>query len=202
MSRWLIPALVSVALLNLQACSVFQEKFKTDSPSQWQELKPALERQSSWSLMGKIGIRTARDNTTAAINQWTQVDDFFDIQLSSTFLGLGSARINGTQRLVTLTESGEDPVYSDDPDTLIESALGFPLPLSFLTYWIKGLPVPEQPFQLEFNEQGLPEYLQQLDWQLEFSRFRNVEGLLLPGKIKLERQDIRIVMAIKTWQLL
>ncbi len=196
------PALVALALLILNGCSSLKVAEPSQDTLDWQSIKERLSRQSSWTLMGKIGVRTATDNATAAINKWTQVDDFFDVQLSSTFFGLGSARISGNARFVTLTESGEDPVYSDQPELLMESALGFPLPVSYLSHWIKALPVPDQPAELEFDATGKPSTMRQLGWHLEFSRYHQIDGLLLPGRIKLERDDSRIILAIKTWQLL
>lgn len=172
------------------------------STQQWHEIKTQLEALASWKIMGKIGVRTEEDSVTAAINQWTQVDDFFDIQLSSTFFGLGSARINGNSRAITLSESGEDPVYSEQPEALIAQTLGVPLPLPHLPYWIKGLPVPHIPYEIEFSERGVPSRISQLGWTLELSKHQSIDNLVLPGKIKLKSTSASIILAIKQWTLM
>ena len=156
--------------------------------------------------MGKIGVQTKRESMTALINNWVQTNNYFSIDLSSSFFGLGSSRLQGTSEFITLFEAGEEPISSDQPDELLESALGIPLPITYLPYWIKALPVPDQAFVIEYNEQGLPATLVQYNWHLRFSNYaihQNAthQNLPLPGKITLEQADSRIILAIKKWTL-
>lgn len=151
--------------------------------------------------MGKIGIRTPEDSLTIAINDWKQDDDNFEINLSSTFFGLGASTLKGNSQFVTLTESDEHPIQSEHPNTLMQSALGFPLPITYLTYWVKGLPVPELFAKITFNKQGLPLTIRQDQWTLQFSNYHIEHGIPLPGKIKLAQNDTRIILAIKKWTL-
>ena len=195
--------LLTCALL-LPACSLFETRQPPVSnlTYDWPSLQAQLTAQSRWRIMGKIGVRTPEDSMSAAINEWTQINDVYDVHLSSTFLGLGSARLRGNAAFVTLEESGEEPVSSDYPELLIEQSLGFPLPLGHLQYWIKGLPAPGT-FHLHADpETGLPKRIEQFGWTLEYSKHMQSSGLPMPGKIKLSRGPIRIILAIKEWQLL
>jgi len=191
-------------LSSLSGCSIFdtQDENTVTNHQNWELTRLQIQEQTHWSLIGKIGVRTSEESLTAAINQWIQINDFFEIDLSSTFFGLGASKLLGNSRFLTLIEAGEEPVSSDQPNTLIEAALGFPLPVTYLPYWIKGLPAPDQTFQIEFNQQGLPSTLKQHHWQLHFSKYHLEQGIPLPGKIKLERNNIRIILAIKKWTLL
>lgn len=184
-------------------CSILQ---KPDVPNaqisaeiDWLTVEEKLKALENWKLIGKIGIRTPEDSLTAAINQWHQEGPRFAIDLSSTFFGLGATKLYGTPFFLTIEEAGEKPVSSYRPDLLINEALGIPLPISYLAWWIKGIPAPGLPFEQNFNANGLPSTLTQNQWQLSFSKYKIVNGLPLPGKIKLERDNVRIILAIKQW---
>ncbi len=201
--RIVLCTIVFYTLSLLSGCSIFDSRDESTNTTQynWEQARLKLQKQTHWSLIGKIGVRTPEDSLTAAINQWVQSEDSFEIDLSSTFFGLGASKLKGNSQFLTLMEAGEEPVSSNQPNTLIEATLGFPLPLTQLTYWIKGLPSPNHTFQIEFNQQGLPASIKQNHWQLYFSKYHFEQGIPLPGKIKLERKDTRIILAIKKWTL-
>lgn len=202
-----LPAFINIVLsllaLTLSGCSTLKPQAPaTDTQYyDWSQLRTQLLEQTSWQLMGKVGIRTSDESMTAAINNWTQVDDYFVVELSSTFLGLGSSRLFGNSSYLTLAEAGEEPITSNQPNELIESTLGLPLPIAFLCHWIKALPTPDAEFEIELNPQGLPKTITQHQWHIQFSNYAPQRGIPLPGKIKLERNDTRITLAIKKWTL-
>jgi len=198
--------LIVLLVLNLlSGCSILDSRAKDTTLDSryydWKNTKQAIQQQTHWSLIGKVGIRTPEDSLTIAINKWTQENDNFEINLSSTFFGLGASTLQGNSQLVTLTESGEMPTYSEHPNTLMETSLGFPLPIIYLSYWVKGLPVPGLISKIEFNKQGLPSTIRQNLWTLHFSNYHLEQGIPLPGKIKLEQNNTRIILAIKKWTL-
>ncbi len=200
---WLVLALIVVLQ---SACSSLRQSpaplATGKAPKDWPFTARQIAELRNWKLIGKIGIRTPQDSLTAAINQWQQADSSFVIDLSSTFFGLGASKLYGSANFLTIAEAGEAPVSSYEPDLLIQEALGFPLPLSSLPWWIKGIPVPETTYKLEFDAQGRPASLVQNQWQLSFSKHTLINGLPLPWKIKLQRDNVRITLAIKQWTLL
>ncbi len=186
----------------MQGCSIFpQAKEPNAIYYDWPRIQTELRSLNQWSLLGKFGIRTSEDSVTAAINKWDQENDQFEIDISSTFFGLGSSKLVGNSNFLIIYEAGEDPVSSFEPDKLMESALGIPLPISYLSSWIKALPAPNSKYQQTFNPQGLPESLIQDEWSLTFSQYHFEHKLPLPGKIKIQRDDIRIILAIKEWTI-
>lgn len=202
----LLKSLLLTGILGLSACStLFQTPSETPQATlslDWETLNQQLSQTSRWKLIGKIGVRTPSDSVTAAINQWTQADDSYVIDLSSTFFGLGASKLVGTKGFLSISEAGEKPINSLQPDQLIAEALGFPLPISSLPNWIKGIPSPDSEHKITFGAQGFPSHLEQLGWKLTFSKHHFIDDLPLPGKIKLERDDVRIILAIKQWTLL
>lgn len=189
-----------LALLN--ACSFMQTGSELDTKTyDWSKTEKQLQDLINWSLFGKLGLRTENESVTAAINQWQQNDDQFEIDISSTFFGLGSSKLFGNSGFLSIIQSGEEPISSFEPDELIASALGLPLPLSFLSHWVKGIPAPNSPYQRTFNIQGLPESMTQDSWTLSFSHYHTKHTVPLPGKIKIQRDNIRIILAVKEWTL-
>lgn len=193
-----------IALANLPGCSLFDTRDIPPPGSantfDWPNLSSELDKFDSWTMIGKIGVRTPDQSMSAAINQWVQTRELFDIQLSSTFFGLGNSRLIGNPVFITLLEAGEDPVSSDQPEDLLNKALGFPMPITALPYWLKGLPLPDQHFSAQYYANGLPKSMEQSNWSLSFDDYQLDQALPLPGKIKLVQGDARITLVIKEWK--
>lgn len=195
---------LSIALALLSGCSLFDTRdavtANTSNTFDWPNLSSDLDKFDSWTLIGKIGVRTPDQSMSAAINHWVQNRELFDIQLSSTFFGLGNSRLVGNPVFITLIEAGEEPVSSDQPDDLLNKALGFPMPITALPYWLKGLPLPDQHFSAEYYANGLPKSMEQSNWSLSFDDYQLDQALPLPGKIKLVQGESRITLVIKEWK--
>ncbi len=196
-------SLFLLLVITLQGCSIFpKDTIATDKVYDWTSTEVKLRNLTHWSLLGKFGIRTDDESVTAAINKWVQTDDQFEIDISSTFFGLGSSKLLGSSNFLIIYESGEEPVSSFEPNKLMESALGIPLPISYLPSWIKALPAKDINYTQTFNKQGLPETLTQDGWILSFSNYHTEHFAPLPGKIKIQRDNIRIILAVKEWTTL
>ena len=195
---------ISAYILSLSACSLFRTEQETTQVTHyydWQKVEQQLKALTHWSLLGKLGVRTEAESMTVAINKWEQADDQFEIDLSSTFFGLGSSKLFGSSAFLSIFQPGEETLSSFEPDKLIEAALGIPLPISHLSSWIKALPVADISYQQRLNPQGLPEMLIQDNWTLNFSQYRTDYSPPLPGKIKLQNKNTRIILAVKEWTL-
>ena len=151
-----------------------------------------------WQLQGKIGIRTASDNHSASL-YWQQIKQHYDIDLTGP-LGQGGARIEGNGDGITVDIAGEEPVWAASPERLMEQTLGWQFPVRELLYWIKGIPAPNQPFQLQLN-QDLPEKITQKGWEIKYLRFTEMNDLQVPGKLTISRNNLRITIVAKQWQI-
>jgi outer membrane lipoprotein LolB len=197
-----LRSLFLLFLVTLHGCSLIpKEPTITNTVYDWPSTEAKLRKLNHWSLFGKLGIRTEADSITAAINKWVQTEDQFEIDISSTFFGLGSSKLLGNPNFLSIFEPGEEPVSSFEPDELMESALGIPLPISYLSNWVKALPVKGITYSQTLNNQGLPESLTQDNWTLTFSNYHTDHNLPLPGKIKIQRDNIRIILAVKEWTI-
>jgi outer membrane lipoprotein LolB len=163
-----------------------------------------LQTIGDWQLRGKLGVRTTGDSGSASI-KWAQQRSNYQIYLSGP---LGQKRINitGNSDKVRLEQSGEEPQEAGTAEALIKKSVGWTLPVTQLAYWVRGLPAPKLRItHLQQNETGLIAQLMQGGWNITYSNYQdqyfNGEILPLPGKITAEYQDIRLILAIREWQL-
>ena len=70
-----------------------------------------------------------------------------------------------------------------------------------LSWWVRGLAAPGEVEQRMLNETGSLAELRQLDWKIEYGRYRSFQGLELPVKMTARRQDVSVKLAVKDWNL-
>ena len=113
----------------------------------------------------------------------------------------------GDDSNILIERPGKEPAFSNQPSTLIANTFGWDLPLKQLRYWVRGLPTPphhrNQTAPLTtYNETGLLAQLEQMGWALSYSRYRPIEqlnGRVLPHKIRAQRDDAILTLIIKQW---
>jgi len=149
--------------------------------------------------MGKLGIRTPEQSNSARFN-WRQQEQQFDIHITN-LLGQNVATLTGNNAEVQLDIAGQGRYITDSPNQFLQQELGWTLPVNMLNYWIKGVPAPNSPASYQLNEQGFLENLIQAGWQVHFSRYQPLESQTLPGKIRLQQDDIALTLLIKRWNL-
>ena len=75
------------------------------------------------------------------------------------------------------------------------------MPISQLQHWIKGIPAPGAIESRQDDAAGQLVQLKQLGWTIDYSGYNPVNGWMLPGKLIASRDQVRVVMVIKNWQL-
>ena len=174
-------------------------------PVAWQQHAAAIGALQDWSLSGRLGIRQENQSDTVRLS-WQQTGDAIRIDLSSTILGLGAVRIQGDPGGVVVEQAGEPPQRLPSLDALSRAYIPYDFPAAWLQWWIRGLPVPQlQTSQQAFSPLGVLQDLEQAApggarYTLAYDRYAEHEGLLLPGRIRLESQGLRLTFLIDDWQ--
>lgn len=150
-----------------------------------------------WQLDGKLGV-WYRDERESANVRWLNCGERYRIQLSGP-LGSSTAIIEGDERTVTLKRSGEAPISAATPEELA-GELGWPLPVSALQHWVRGRPVPLQPFGGETDRGGHLTNLQQLGWVLDFARYTSPAIASPPRLVELHNENLRMKLLIRQWR--
>lgn len=191
------PLLVSVLLLTLAACASAPPATEN---SNWVAQRSLLQQLDSWEFRGRVDVRYHNDSHTPRI-EWQQRDEDYTIRLWGTF-NAGSTLIVGRPGFVTMENAGE-VLTATSPEDLILQQLGYELPVSYLEYWIKGLPAPGDPAELEFNELNQLTLIRQADWTVSYTSPRQYGDLTLPARMDVTRpaDDIRLRFIGLNWTL-
>lgn len=168
--------------------------------SDWMLQQDQLQDLHRWELRGRVNIRYDNESYTPRI-QWSQQSNDYQITLWGTF-NAGYTHIVGRPGYVTL-EQGGDILSANSPEQLILQQLGYELPVSYLKYWIKGLPAPGSVAELVFNELNQLSQLRQEGWTVDFTDARQYDAITLPRRVELTRaqNDIRLRFIGLNWTL-
>ncbi len=171
--------------------------------SQWQNYQRILTTLTTWQVSGVVGVVMNQKGESANFI-WKQNKNSFWIQIYGP-LGLGATTFEGdtnTQE-VTLKRSNGETVKAKSLQILMQSQLGWSIPIAGLYYWVRGLYIPNAAHILTLNEYGLIQNLQQQGWMIDYSRY-----MLFAHKYPLAEkmifrygEDLKITLIIKIWQL-
>jgi outer membrane lipoprotein LolB len=136
------------------------------------------------------------------INHWEQQGEYYDLALSSSFLGMGSTNLRGTPGFLELQLANGDTYQSSNPEQLVQAATGWQLPIDSLTWWIRGLPAPDGNFRLLFDDQQRLAIIRQDGWEIRYDRWQAFIDDLpqLPARITALKDDKRVRVVISDWQ--
>ncbi|MDG2090593.1 MAG: lipoprotein insertase outer membrane protein LolB [Gammaproteobacteria bacterium] len=171
---------------------------------EWQVHQTLITNTSYWTLQGRLNIRQANNSDTVSIN-WQQMQQDFEINLSGA-LGIGATMISGNQNSIRLQQGNDRPIEAANMNELSRDYLGYEFPAEALHYWVRGIPSPDSPATMEFDDKQLLASLTQRDaqgnnWQLEYDRYQDSEGLSLPGRIRMSHPDYLLTFIIQSWQI-
>jgi outer membrane lipoprotein LolB len=191
LSLWVLLALLS-------ACAGISQQ--QPSSAGWKTHSEQLAALQRWTANGKLALRTAEASESASI-VWEQHHLNTHLQLSGP-LGIGATTIDSDGQRLDIRQG--DDFHSIDistPDAIVMNT-GLDLPLNALTHWLKGLPAPNSKLQsFELNPQTeLLQSLQQDDWDVQFQRYGEFQGYILPTRMQIERGTTRAKIVISSWQ--
>ena len=154
--------------------------------SVWASLRTDLEELSQWQLSGRVNIRYDNESHTPRI-RWLHDNRNYTIRLWGTF-NAGNTRIEGRPGFVTL-EQGDTVLTAASPEDIILEQLGYELPVSFLEFWIRGLPSPGSQADLSFNELNQLAELTQDGWTVSYPDPRQYGSISLPRRVDVSRPE-------------
>lgn len=199
--RRLLPLLLVAALLA--ACSTQQPRLPADSS--WSRHSTRLADMQSWTLEGKLALRTDARSDSASLS-WLQQGDSTRLRLSGP-MGLNATTIDSDGNLLTVRQGDETRHWDLADAAVLARETGWELPLKALPYWLKGLPAPFLDVQLlELDSDGtLLRGLRQDDWDIRYERYDSFgdagDRLALPIRLSLQREATRVRLIIRDWLL-
>ncbi len=159
---------------------------------------------SCWQIEGKVGVKPLKDRTLkggSAFLKWQQNEAHYSVQLNGP-LGQGSVIIKGSPDGVTLTDR-HGQLESDRAEQLLESAIGWSIPIDHLRWWIKGLPDPLDTSTYLLDSNGHLQTLQQAGWRIEYPRLQPIaaphQTLTLPRTIRATHPRLKTTLSLNRW---
>jgi outer membrane lipoprotein LolB len=183
-------ALLLVSCSALAACATVRPL----PPSvKWQQRVADLQHACGWQLDGRTAVALGTQGWQATLS-WRQSGMFAEVHLSGP-LGIGALVLK--QGPDGLSLNGAPP--SDAVLSQVQDKLGFDLPLENLHYWLLGVPNPAAAFDLARNDQDRAKTLIQAGWSIAYDRYMPAAGDLLPARLVLSRDDVRVRIIIDHW---
>jgi len=161
-------------------------------------VQPPAELPGTWLAQGRLAV-TADEEAWHGTFAWHQAPAQVLIEMAGP-LGQGSVRLR-EDHTGALLEVGADQVFHGrDTEALLREQLGWSLPVRGLRYWITGRPDPDRPAIVRRDEAGRVISLEQDGWDVACTRYLDVGAGVLPHRLVLEREALRIRLVIDRWQ--
>ncbi len=185
-------ALLLIVCVELGACVSAGPRPQPPSVK-WDARASELQRADSWQLDGRAAVAFGTQGWQATMN-WRQGGAFAEVHLAGPF-GIGALGLK--QGPDGISMNGAPP--SDAVMSQLQERLGFELPLQNLRYWLLGVPDPGAAFELSRNDQDRAKSLRQAGWRIDYDRYAPFQGDLLPARLVLSRDDVRVRVVIDHW---
>ncbi len=164
------------------------------APAPWERRLAELQHAAAWQLDGRAAVAVGTQGWQASLN-WRQRGAEAELHLAGP-LGVGALVLKATAQGISL--NGAPP--SDTVVAELQERLGFELPLDDLRFWLLGVPHPDVAFDLERNDQDRAQQLTQDGWTLDYDRYVPANGDLLPARVVLNREGVRVRIVIDQWE--
>ncbi len=188
--------MVLVAAFLLSACATRE----TRPQGSWLEDRTALfEAYSAWSVSGRVGLSDGERGGSLSFT-WEAEGDEHRVFLR-TMTGGKQWRLVFDRSHAVLEGSDVGVIEGPEPDQLVEEAVGWPIPVAELVYWIRGLLPPQPGIDTEFAEDGTLASAYSPPWALEFERYAKAQNVLLPVRLEATSASYRVRIVLRQWQL-
>lgn len=181
----------------MAGCATTRDAVDLPALGSWQARNEILGQVEAWEFKGRIAVKSGEEGFNARFN-WAQQGDSFRATVSGP-LGIGTVRVNGDGRAVTLTDNDGLETRLDDAEAELRGRYGWTIPVESLRYWALGIPDPTTPGLTELDDQDRLRRLEQGGWSVAISRYADGGGQLMPRILTATNADTRVRMVIDRW---
>jgi outer membrane lipoprotein LolB len=197
-SRARVCAAGLLLLLALAGCRTLPVATTASAP--WESRRPALQALPHFLVKGRVAVATGATGFNANL-RWAQDGDNAHLTLDGP-LGIGGVQVNSQGEMLEVVNAHGEHIGNDLARAELRNRLGFDVPLASLRYWILGVPRPDAP-----AEESLDPAQQRLDgltqdgWHVAYGAYVDAHGQVLPARLTLERDAVRVRLVVDDWQL-
>ena len=195
MLRFLI---LLIAFLLISAC---QHKAVVDSEQSSQawlsdtayfdSKSAAIAKRDSWRYAAKVGVTTPSQREQAnLVWQRNPADNGKRLNEVRLFgpLGVGAVRLNFDDSGAVLYDQKGVEHYGQTAEQLLTGIVGWPIPIDALSSWLFAVPFGSVSYRYQLDQDGNLAVLEQYGWRIEYSTYRDYDGLLMARKIVASRE--------------
>ncbi|CAM4036203.1 lipoprotein insertase outer membrane protein LolB [Vibrio neonatus] len=168
---------------------------------EYQTHQAKLATLTNFSLSGKLGYIDPTQRQSLNFH-WKQSPQQSQLRLS-TFLGKTVLNLSMNEQGATVTDIHGKRYFDKDADLLFYQLTGMRLPIVYMQDWIKGQPTAADHFNVAEN--GTLASLQQTrggqTWLMEYKSYQETNDLVLPNKMTLSRDPIKLNIVISKWNI-
>jgi len=200
MRRSLARIAALAALAALAGCATTPESVNLPDIGTWDERNEVLGNLEDWEFKGRIAVKAGDEGFNGKFN-WSQQGDAFSATVGGP-LGMGTVRIEGDGQAIVLTDKDGVETALNDAEVELRWRYGWTIPVTSLRYWALGIPDPRLPAATEFDDEGQLVRLEQSEWIVQISRYREGGGQQMPRILSATNPDTRVRMVIDRWLFL
>lgn len=172
-------------------------------------VKSPVERQAelatinTWRIDGAFSIKQPGQKTEIADYIWNQQSrKDYRIRITSP-LNLYFIQIYHEYGSVTLWKNTTHVSTAKTPEGLMQKAIGWSLPVSELSMWLKGMPAQNAgPYHAEYDEYGHLILLEQSGWVLHYCVYKRYhKDLDFPRVLTMKRPGFSVKIVTRDWFL-
>jgi outer membrane lipoprotein LolB len=152
---------------------------------------PAAPADAPFELSGRLSARHGETGVAAGF-RWRHAPGADELVLSTPF-GQALARLSGNADGVVLERQDGGIARSGDWESLTREALGVPVPVRGLAWWVRGTPHPASAHAVERDTAGRATVLRQDGWEIVFG-YRD-DGAR-PSRLVLAYPGIEVRVAV------
>jgi len=186
-----------LGMLMLAGCATTRQGIDLPEISSWEQRNAVLGHLQDWEFLGRVAVKAGDEGFNGKFN-WAQQGETFSATVGGP-LGIGTVRLEGEGRGVTLTDKDGQRTVLEDVESELRYRYGWTIPVASLRYWALGIPDPSMSATSEFDETGRLVRLQQSNWMVEISRYRESAGQPMPRILSATNADTRVRLVIDRW---
>jgi len=182
---------LAATLVLLSACSALGPRSagRTATPADAEHFE----------LSGRINLRVADEAFPGRV-QWRHDPSSDDLAFASP-IGTSVARMRQGPEGARLVTSDGEAHEAQSLQALAADVLEWDLPLDALPYWVRGLEWPGAAADIERDDEGRPQTLQQNGWKVSYLAWDGAGVRGLPSKLDVAGERLRMRLVIERWNL-
>ncbi len=165
----------------------------------WPARRLELQTLATWQLQGRIAVATATEGFSGGFD-WQQAGARAEIQVRAPLGGTALRLVLDGDRFEMMDGHGA-VVTGEEAGKQLEEALGAPLPVAELRYWLVGVPAPGAIEREVAGPDGRLVQLAQSGWEVRYDRYQAVGTRWLPARLELVTTGVRLRVVAGQWRI-